>query len=84
MTNVIIKCELVNNNNSICIKEHFIKYKDADEKYSHTIKNILLFNNIVHTDDSKIIIKFFRNKKIVSLEYKINEIKDMHINKIIE
>lgn len=67
-------------NQPICIKDLFIKYNDDKEEYDHTLENILRFNYIFFNDNSKIIIKMFKDKKIIKKEFNLVDIKDKHIN----
>ena len=78
---IFINFDLVNSNDEkICLKEYAIKYKDLDENYPHTLKNIFVFNNIDHSDDSKIIVRIAKNRKISTHELPLNEVRDKHIN----
>jgi hypothetical protein len=78
---ILINFDLVNSNNEkICLKEYAIKYKDLDESYQHTLKNIFVFNDIAFSDDSKIAIRIAKNKKISTHELLLKEVHDKHIN----
>ncbi len=69
----------------ISIIDHIEKYKDYEQNLCHTLKNILLFENInISNNNAHLIIKYYnKNKKLCSidplkLEYK--DIKNEHIN----
>lgn len=85
MTNImIVNLDLVNNDEKVCLKNFMFKYKDTDERYHHTLKNIFIFNNIDHNDNSVINIKMFKNKKLVTQTIPLKDILDKHINHLIK
>lgn len=78
---ILINFDLVNcNNEKVCLKEYAVKYKDVDESYQHTLKNIFVFNDIVCPDDAKISIRIAKNRKITTHELSLKEVHDKHIN----
>ena len=78
---IFFNFDLVNDDDKkVCLKEFVIKYKDLDENYHQTLKNILLFNNIGYSEKSIINIKLAKNKKILTFTFPFNEICDKHIN----
>lgn len=78
---IFFNFDLVNDDNEkVCLKEFVIKYKDLNESYHQTLKNILLFNNIGYSEKSTINIKLAKNKKILTFTFPFNEICDKHIN----
>ena len=78
---VIMNFDLINSNTEIInLSEYIIKYQDIEEKFNHSLKNILLLNKIEHNENSKIFIKIYKNKKISTFTYLLNEVYDKHIN----
>lgn len=74
-------------NGIINLKDHLITYKDIDKLYSHTIDNILTFNNIHISDQAKLNIKIFSSGKLISKSLTYEQYKDKHlseINKLLE
>jgi len=67
------------NNGSIDMKDYLIKYKDQDATYSHTLRNILIFNNKNVSDDAKINIKIFSSGKIINKTLEYNKVKNKHL-----
>lgn len=63
----------------IDLKGYLIKYKDLDKAYSHTLDNIMTFNNHQVTDDAIINIKTFLSGKIVTKSLAYGEFKDRHL-----
>ena len=80
VTCVFIKFMLVGGSESVCLKKFIMKYKDVGENYNNTMENILLFNGIVHDDESKLVVKFYRNRKMVDMEVLLRDVLDKHIN----
>jgi hypothetical protein len=80
---VLLKFELVNGETTICLKNLVVKYKDVDTKYENTIGNILLFNDVLHSNDSILNIKLIRNKKMVNISTTVNDVYNKHINDIL-
>lgn len=81
MTCIFLNFELINSeNDKICLKNFIMKYKDLDEKYHQTLKNILIFNNINHTENSTLNIKLAKNRKIMTFNMLVKDISDKHIN----
>lgn len=83
----LIKTELINNEeivNKYSIKKIIEKYSDRSKKYTcHTLKNILLINNIYYDNNSELEIEYFKIPvgKVVKkelLKYKVNS----HITEI--
>ena len=66
-------------NGKIDLKDYLIKYKDFDKTFSHTLNNILIFNNHKVTDDAIINIKRFSSGKIVLKSLAYNEFKDKQL-----
>lgn len=81
---IILNFELINSEeNRICLKELLVKYNDCDKQFNHTVKNILDFNNIEYSDNSKLNIKVIKNKKIISEEKILKDIYNVHINALL-
>lgn len=81
---VIMKFELVNGDDDVlCLKHLVSKYKDTNKQYSNTIRNILMFNDVLFNDDSKLNIKLMANKKMVNKNILLSDILDNHINTIL-
>jgi hypothetical protein len=82
------KQENIQHITNLCITE----YVDNDEQYSHKIENILKFNKVSYFNNSKININyinmmpqdFSKFGKIISKELDFKNIKNLHINKVIE
>lgn len=74
----------IKDGNSICLKKHIINYKDNHQYNSHTLDNILKFNNInIDTLDNRnpyieISIMNIKGKKELLLPY--NDVKNHHLN----
>lgn len=81
---MIVNLDLVNNNEKICLKNYMFKYNDSDEQHHHTLKNIFIFNNIDHDENSQINLKIFKNKKLITQTIPLKDIVDKHINHIIK
>lgn len=90
LDDVMINCIFLNfdlvdkENNTVCLKEFITKYKDLDEQYHHTLKNILIFNNIEYCENSIINIKLVKNKKIMTFDMSFKDVGDKHINYFIK
>lgn len=69
-----------NDSNEICLKKYLIKYRDIEEKYHHTLKNIITFNNITVRPNTKLIVVFYRDKKKEQFEFNYQDIENKHIN----
>ena len=68
-------------NKSVCLKNFIIKYKDVYGDYEHTLKNILIFNNIKFDENtSSVIIQLFKNNKMVTKTIPLTDIYNKHIN----
>jgi hypothetical protein len=80
---VLLKFELVDDNNTTCLKNLIVKYKDTYVNYQNTLKNILLFNNISYDEKSTINIKMMRNKKMTNINKSLSDVHDYHINHIL-
>ncbi len=81
---VFLTFELVNpNDNTICLKNLIVKYKESEEDYCHTLQNIFAFNDIKHFDDSIINVKMAKNRKIMSFNIPLKDVNDKHINHFI-
>lgn len=63
-----------------CFKKYVEQYKDIDENYHHTIKNIMLFNNVEYCPKSKFVIELFNKGKLEKNTYHIQDVYDEHIN----
>lgn len=78
---VFITFDLINpDNEKVCLKEYMIKYKDLNEKHPHTLENIFTFNDIPYSEESKILIRVAKNRKISTHELQLKEVNDKHIN----
>lgn len=66
------------------MKEYLIMYKDHENKYSHTIKNILLFNDHDISKDAKLDIKIFNCGKILNKSFLIKDVENDHISNFYE
>lgn len=75
-------CLVDQDDTKTCLKDLIIKYKDLDQKYNNTLKNILLFNGINYRDDSKVNLRFYKNNKFVSRDLLFRDICDEHITQI--
>ena len=81
LKHVFLTFELENSENEkICLKKFLVQYKDFNEEYSHTIENILLFNDIESNENSMINVKMFKNIKMINLKIPIIDVRDKHIN----
>lgn len=82
---IFLTFELVNpNDDTICLKNLIVKYKELEEDYCHTLKNIFEFNNIKYFDDSIINVKVAKNRKITSFNIPLNDVYNKHINYFIK
>lgn len=87
---IITKAEIRRINNDgfnelvICIKQFITEYNDPLENYDNTIKNILLFNDVIIDYNYNYILElhYFENFKISKKTFNMNEIYDLHINRI--
>jgi len=79
LKNILVVCDLIIKDEKYCLKKLFIKYKDINMQYNHTLKNILIFNKIKYEDNSILNIKLIKNKKILNSSFKINDILEKHI-----
>jgi len=68
------------NNKSICIRDFIVKYKDVNEEFDHTLKNILIFNNIDLDDTLDVKIQMFNNGKMINKVLHLSDVCDKHIN----
>lgn len=84
MNYMIVNLDLVNDDEKICLKNYIFKYKDLGEQYHHTLKNIFIFNNINHDENSYINLKVFKDKKLITQTIQLNDILDKHINNLIK
>lgn len=85
MTNyIIVNLDLVNDEEKICLKNYMFKYKDTVEQHHHTLKNIFIFNNINHDENSYINLKVFKDKKLITQTIPLKDIVDKHINNLIK
>lgn len=84
MNHMIVNLDLVNKNEKICLKNYMFKYKDTDEQHHHTLKNIFIFNNIEHDEDSYINLKIFKDKKLITQTIPIADIVNKHINHLVK
>lgn len=80
---VMLKFNVVTNENTTCIKHLITKYKDTHKQYANTIKNILLFNDIPFDDNTTLDIKLMVNKKMVNKNILLTNIQDDHINTLL-
>lgn len=80
---VLLKFDLVDNDNTTCLKNLVVKYKDTYTTHHNTLKNILLFNSITPPQDATIQIKMMRDKKMINISKPITDIHDHHINHIL-
>jgi hypothetical protein len=82
---IIQKCVYINEKNEIDIKSILMKYANV-KLNNHTIKNILLFNGIEYSEDSKIIItyrNFLNNMTNNTKEYKMIDINAKQIQDLL-
>lgn len=76
---ICMKFELIPENT--CLKNFIIKYKDTHEEFDHTLKNILIFNDVKFNEEtSQIKIQMFNNGKMIIKTLPLAEIIDKHIN----
>lgn len=68
------------NNEKVCFKKYVEKYKDANGDHHHTIKNIMLFNDVEYHPESKLVTEFFNNGKMEKVTYDVKDVEDEHIN----
>jgi hypothetical protein len=83
---VFLNLELINGEQRICLKSLIVKYKDLDNQHNNTIENILEFNEIPHSEESKVYIKFFRetDRKFITSMVNLGDIKKEHVNYFIK
>lgn len=68
-------------NNSLCLKNYLIKYRDDQGRYNHTLNNIMLINGHQEPNsDAKLNISFFEKTKKKTYELPYHLIKNRHIN----
>jgi hypothetical protein len=67
-------------NGTINLKDHLITYKDIDKLYSHTLDNVLTFNNLQASTDAKINIKIFSSGKLISKTLLYEDCKNRHLS----
>lgn len=82
---IIQKCVYIDEKNEIDIKSILMKYANV-KLNNHTIKNILLFNGIKYSEDSKIIItyrNFLNNMTNNTKEYKMIDINAKQIQDLL-
>jgi hypothetical protein len=82
---IIQKCVYIDEKNEIDIKSILMKYANV-KLNNHTIKNILLFNGIEYSEDSKIIItyrNFLNNMTNNTKEYKMIDINAKQIQDLL-
>lgn len=84
MNNIIIHFDLLNERTKVCLKKYLIGYKDNKEIYHNTINNILLFNQIEYTDNSKIYIRYIQGTEIKIKVHLIEDIRNKHINYLLK
>lgn len=77
---IFFKFTITTNDTNLCIKNLMIKYADPENKYQHTLENILIFNNIPYNDKSIIDIKMAKNRKISNHTFNYIDVKLEHIN----
>jgi hypothetical protein len=77
---IIFKFDLINDSYTADLKNLIMKYRDTNNNYHHSIRNILLFNNIHFNDESTLNIKLMKNKKMVIKNISLRGISDQHIN----
>lgn len=84
-TNILFKCQLVNDDQSkVCLKEYVLKYNDSSKIFDNTLANILKVNNIVPTQDTKLEITIFKNTRLQQLNILYYKYKDYHLNDFID
>lgn len=82
---VFFKFELANGDEQVCLKDYVLKYRDHQKEHHHTLKNIIMFNDIdVEEENCKVNVVLFKNGqfKNTTLEYK--ECKEKHISDFYE
>jgi len=84
MNHMIVNLDLVNDNEKICLKNYMFKYNDTAEQHHHTLKNIFIFNNINHDENSYINLKIFKDRKLITQTIPLKDIVDKHINNLIK
>lgn len=78
---IFINFDLVNSeDNKICLKEYIIKYKDIKEEFNHTLENIFTFNNISYNENSTLLIRVAKDKKISTHKLLLKDVNNKHIN----
>lgn len=77
---MFIKFMLVNQYDSVCLKSLLSKYKDVNNKYDNTVKNILEFNDIKYDDNSKLHIEYYGNRKLIVHDLDLVNVLNNHIN----
>lgn len=80
ISTVIVTFDLITGNDKTCLKEFVMAYKDTEEKYNNTLKNILLFNNIRFNEESIIDIKIYKGRERINKTILLSEVYDNHIN----
>jgi hypothetical protein len=80
ISTIVVTFDLVNGNNKTCLKEFIIAYKDIEEKYNNTLKDILLFNNIPFDEESSVDIKIYKGRERINKTILLTEVYDNHIN----
>jgi hypothetical protein len=81
---ILTKLELHYKDDKICLKKYVEMYKEITKKGHHTLENIMHFNKIKFDPNSKIVVEYFDNGKMVITDYKIKDIYDKHINNIVK
>ena len=64
----------------ICFKKYLLNYRDKNETYQNTLRNIIEFNEIKLSKNSTIDIVIYKKGKKISHIYKLSELIDVHIN----
>lgn len=68
---------------SKCIKNITKNYKEVEPVNQHTLENILLFNDIPHSSESKLKLVYFEKGKMITIEVDLMDVKDLHINDVL-
>jgi hypothetical protein len=79
---IFMKFELIGKDKKECMKKYMIKYKDHNRDYSHTLGNILLFNdiNIDDDNDTKIKLTIYKQGKMLNKIIPYRDVYDKHIS----
>ena len=79
----ILKCDT---GKEINLNSYITKYRDHEKNFCHTLKNIILFENInINGDNANLFISYYdKNHEVCDMDLLYNNIKDKHINYFIK